>query len=395
MGGYELRCEDVVNGLAARGHEVRVLTSMWGVSRVERGATVRRIFPARWKPFDPGTSFLRMAWWELSGILRLRRELKAFRPDVVSMWNMFGLSPSLINTVVGGGTPFTLHIDDNWLFRKDPWRIHWGSGESTVMRLLRGVLSPWVKYWAPASMLPEDGKRFAFISRFTRQEHVKAGLPVGDAPVIYGCVPHAFLETKCEQVSPDHPPRRLLSSGALSPRKAQHLAIEALGILHAMGLRDVSLTLVGSAADRAYVADLRRQVERLGLGDAVRFEGAKTRQEMPGVYQSHDVLVFMSTYEGFPLAILEAMAGGLAVVSSTTGGGHAEILRDGENSLTFETGDARALAEQLRLLLNDPALARRLGQAGRELVRREFLVEQMVTKNEAFLADVVAGSAEG
>ena len=106
------------------------------------------------------------------------------------------------------------------------------------------------------------------------------------------------------------------------------------------------MTLVGSGHPD-YEAFLRDLVERERLQDFVTFHEPVSKDEMPAVLQQFDVLIFPSIYEE-PLARMtqEAMASGLVVVGTTTGG-TKEILRDGETGLTFAPEDADGLAEQV------------------------------------------------
>jgi len=120
----------------------------------------------------------------------------------------------------------------------------------------------------------------------------------------------------------------------------------------------------------------------------VTFHEPVSRDDMPGLMQEFDVLVFPSVYEE-PLARItqEAMASGLVVVGTTTGG-TKEILRHGETGLTFAPGDAEGLAEQVARLMTDPDLRFRLAHAGRQTVLKDFTLDRMVTEIEAYLRDV-------
>ncbi|HEY9709366.1 MAG TPA: glycosyltransferase, partial [Oculatellaceae cyanobacterium] len=82
----------------------------------------------------------------------------------------------------------------------------------------------------------------------------------------------------------------------------------------------------------------------------------------------------------------EAMASGLVVVGTTTGG-TKEILRDGETGLTFAPEDADGLAEQVTRLSRDLDLCSRLAQAGRRAVLENFTLDKMVKEIEIYLKD--------
>ncbi|MGH7152216.1 MAG: glycosyltransferase, partial [Planctomycetota bacterium] len=114
---------------------------------------------------------------------------------------------------------------------------------------------------------------------------------------------------------------------------------------------------------------------------SVRFLGP--RADVARVLRSLrvSVLASHSLVEAFPLSQLEAMASGVAVVSTDVGS-LRELVADGETGLLVPPGDARALGEAMARLLLDGALARRFGAAARDRVVRLFSVERMVSAHE-------------
>lgn len=85
---------------------------------------------------------------------------------------------------------------------------------------------------------------------------------------------------------------------------------------------------------------------------------------LAALYDEYGIFLFPSHYEGFGKTPCEAMARGLAVVATRTGG-MADLIRDGENGFLREPGDADGLRRQVERLLDDPALAARLGEQAR------------------------------
>ncbi len=107
------------------------------------------------------------------------------------------------------------------------------------------------------------------------------------------------------------------------------------------------------------------------LAGHVGMSGYVDYDEVPQVYRRADIFVSPTYAEGFSNTILEAMASGLACVSCRSVG-VIDCLRDGDNGLLTEPGDVPGLADALRRLLRDPALRRRLAQAGLEECRRVY-----------------------
>jgi glycosyltransferase involved in cell wall biosynthesis len=118
------------------------------------------------------------------------------------------------------------------------------------------------------------------------------------------------------------------------------------------------------------LAELKRLAAELGLAERVGFTGFV--DEPADAMRALDVVVHASTEpEPFGLVIAEAMACARAVVVSA-GGGAAEIASPGKDALDFPPGDEHALAEQLRHLIEDPDLRGRLGTEGRRTAERDF-----------------------
>ena len=136
----------------------------------------------------------------------------------------------------------------------------------------------------------------------------------------------------------------------------------------------LALLLIGDGAERAR---LQARVARARLGARVVFAG--WLEDSARACPAMDLYAAPSLKEGLPLALLEAMAAGLAVVATDVPG-HRDVVRDGETGLLVPAGDDAALAEALGALLADPARRRRLGRAGRARVLREFGVAPMVAK---------------
>jgi glycosyltransferase involved in cell wall biosynthesis len=101
-----------------------------------------------------------------------------------------------------------------------------------------------------------------------------------------------------------------------------------------------------------------------------------------------DVFAMPSIWEGFGLVLLEAMAAGRPIVASRVAT-IPEVVVDGETGLLVPPGEPLALAEALAQLADQPALASRLGEAGRQRLRRHFSVEKMVGDTELLYRELV------
>jgi len=138
----------------------------------------------------------------------------------------------------------------------------------------------------------------------------------------------------------------------------------------------VIFIIAGDGPDRRLLENLSR---KLGIEGKVHLLGFVT--EMPEFYQSLDVLLLTSHFEGSPHTVLEALAMGLPVVASSVDG-IAEVLEDGKDAFLVPPEDKELFVRQVCRLLADRHLARRLALSGQEKVRRHYSASAMVRQVE-------------
>jgi glycosyltransferase involved in cell wall biosynthesis len=153
--------------------------------------------------------------------------------------------------------------------------------------------------------------------------------------------------------------------GRLEEQKGQKYLIDAAGRLRREG-REVTLLLVGSGREEDR---LRKQAMGEGIGDATLFLG--TRRDLPELFRAMDVFAFPSLWEGFPIALLSAMAAGLPVIVTPVGG-VPEVVEDGFNGWVVPAGDPAALAAAIWRVHEDPVGASVLGEAAEATIRNRY-----------------------
>lgn len=150
----------------------------------------------------------------------------------------------------------------------------------------------------------------------------------------------------------------ILFVGRLEPRKGVQVLLRSYQMLK-QRIRDLRLVVVG---DGSMARKLRSWTKDHELED-VLFEGYQPREALPAYYQRADVFCAPSIEnESFGITLLEGMAAGRAVVA-TEGNGSQTLGKNGETGLVVEAGEASGLADALERLLEDRALAERLGMA--------------------------------
>jgi len=151
---------------------------------------------------------------------------------------------------------------------------------------------------------------------------------------------------------------------------------------------DALLSMVGSDKDGS-LRSTRKVARDLGVEDAVRFTGRVPKDEVPAVLAEHDVFLNTTSVDNTPVSVMEAMAGGLCVIS-TAAGGIPYLLDDGRTGLVRPVGDVAGLAAAVVRVLDDPALAASLSEsATRAAMAFDWSV--VLPRWESLLASVQAG----
>jgi glycosyltransferase involved in cell wall biosynthesis len=174
----------------------------------------------------------------------------------------------------------------------------------------------------------------------------------------------------------------MLSVATLTPRKGHDVLLAALARLQH---RDWHLTCAGSAdRDADHVSRLRAYIDAAGLASRVTLAGELDGAGLAPLYDRADLFVLPTLYEGYGMVVAEALARGLAVVSSATGA-IPELLVEG-SGLALPPGDVDALHAALDRLLADPA-ARAAMAAGARRVRARLPTWEA---QSAAMANVIA-----
>lgn len=379
VGGYELGCCNLVKAFIERGHDVQVLTSTYGVNCELVQPPIYRLLRI---DFDRLPSFPKVVRKETANQRHFRRLCVEFAPDIVFCWNMSNISLSIAAIASDLKIPVRYYLFDNWLAtcELDQW-FQYCRLLAPVRPLLK-VLLPHLRFLCPGDPRPLDGAIFA--SSYLKEVAHLMGKEITASPVVRWGVP---APAGAEAIHLN--PASILYVGQVVPLKGVHTVVEAVGILkEEYGVSSVSLTVVGDTSfDPVYALQLAKLAERYGISDRVRFTGKVVPEEIGEYLGSHGLFVFPSAWdEPFGISQVEAMAAGMIVLGTATGGS-AEIIEDGANGLRFAREDCRDCARQILRLLEDPELCRRLIAGGRASVATAFNFNRVIDELERLLED--------
>ena len=174
------------------------------------------------------------------------------------------------------------------------------------------------------------------------------------------------------------------SVAVIRPEKALGNLVHAAAALRAElpGLR----VLVAGTGPEEEVRHLEELVHDLGVEDVVTLLGV--RSDVPDLLAAADVAVICSDREGQPLALIEYMAAGRAIVATRVGG-IPELVDDRVHALLVPPGDVHALAAAIRELLQDAALREELGRNARDRQQAELDLDLMVRRIEALYRELL------
>jgi phosphatidylinositol alpha-1,6-mannosyltransferase len=186
----------------------------------------------------------------------------------------------------------------------------------------------------------------------------------------------------------------VLSVGALKPRKGYRASLRAFSAVQKK-FPQARYVIAGGGTGEAYHGQLLSLIAREGIRN-VEFCGALTWEQLDPLYREAGMLVMASQeegdhFEGFVFVFLEAGAYGLPVIGTRTGG-IPDAIAEGENGFLFAPDDVEGIAGAMIRLAEDPALARKMGMAGRARVE-EFTWKRYARQQMAVYRSVLSGPA--
>ena len=339
----------VAKGLAASGEDVRVLTSAWGdlpAREARDGYEVLRVPALRSRVDRAGV--LNMAAFMLSATPRALAMARSWRPDATLAF--FGIP----------GGPVAL-------------ALRWGLGVPYVVSLRGGDVpgardkgvAVWHRLTAPLTRLV--WRKAAFVAPNSRglMEQAAETADYGTMRVVPNGVDCTLFAPSAER---EWGCLRVVFVGRMVESKGLGELLEAFARAKGAAGIPMRLDLVGDGGDRAR---FEAQARKLGLGDAVDFHGWMDRSEVAVLLGRCHVFAMPTWSEGMSNAVLEAMASGLAVVTTDIPA-NAELVRDGEHGMLTPVRDVEALTRALAALADDPDLLARCAANSRALAQERF-----------------------
>ena len=367
--GTPLRIERLAQALAARGHEVELITYHVAEGRQSLGVPVHRIFrrPVYWR-MPVGPSLRKLAFYDPALSWKLSRVLSERRFDVIHAHHVEGLLVALPPRLRHG---IPLVYDAHTMLAAELPSYATGLTRSTF-----AALGGWLD-----GALPRRADHVVAVTSDIRDRLVSAhGLEPDRITVVTNGVESGYF-----RVGP--PPRqdgvvRLIYTGTLAPYQNVELLLEAFARAR-QARQDLRLCFAVSSSFEPYEPLARR----LGVMAAVEVlpDGFA---ELPLRLATAAIAVLPRiSCPGIPQKLLNYMAAGKAIVASA---GSAKVLDHERTGLIVANGDVSGFAAAVLRLAGDPALGEALGSRARETVEREFSWEGAAERLEPVYARLAA-----
>lgn len=359
-GGGGRAAYDICRELAARGHEVTVLTAhMEGLPReeVRDGFRLVRIPSKRTEAFS--ASFSTMLAYVLAGLWAGLGLIWRFRPEVIHTHFAVpsGALAFALSLLTGAPYILTAHLGD----------VPGGVPEKTAR---------WFRWLEPFTRpIWRRAKRVVAVSEFTRQ------LALRHYPVEICVVPNGadFMHLVPERIELNRRPR-IVFAGRFVNQKNPLTIVRALAALKEL---DWTCSMLG---DGPLFGEVKREIENYGMTERFHLPGWVTPDEVLDEFSKSDILFMPSHTEGLPVVGVQALAKGLAIVASRIGG-FLDLVEEDQNGFLIEAGDAAAFSEALRKLLTDREHLMRFRRASLEKAR-DFDIQKIVDQYEGMMREV-------
>lgn len=385
VGGSEMLTRDIVEALRAREYDVHVLTArgcqlddvpyvhqVFNYSLEDKQA----IFQGGRKPspvelfhhhvFDPVT------------YRNVRRVVQQLQPALIVADNLYMASAAPLLAVRDADCPVVAQVADKWLIYLlrdlslllDPGPRWW-----------RWLLQGYVRLIQPLLWRLGRPDEIVSISAFIKRFYVEAGFPADRIMPLHLGVDMELYRPRQEPHAGDGC-LEVVFAGQLWEGKGPQVLIDALGRLRKRepGLA-LKLRIIGEGSE-GFKQYLRSEVERHDLGDSVVFDGFLPLECLAERLRGGDIYAFPSVWdEPFSITLVAAMACGIPVVATNTGG-TPEAFEDGSEGVLIPPRDPEALAEALLRLARDPALRNRLAQAASARARQRWSFDAYIDRME-------------
>jgi glycosyltransferase involved in cell wall biosynthesis len=372
-GGAEVATELLFNGLRNSGHSAYIVTTRKPVVDFEGLVTLDHVSVIPTKVLFPGTSIT-------DHILAsyITKKLQEIKPDIIHTIDTAILPATIMaNKKLCLPCVVTNHANvfdcpkklTSMRERLNNFRVN--ARNKTYLMCLKNV------------------DAVISVSDYIKKELIFAGVESSKIQTIYNIPSDKVINTVAISDEPKSA-IMLFALGRMIKEKGFDVILKAMKLITE---KECSIKLV-IAGNGPEMPKLKKLVKALGLESFVLFTGWLSRNEVISFYAESDIVLLPSVFpDANPLVSFEAMSFGKPVVASNTGG-IPEAVVDGVSGFLVPSGNADAVAEAVLRLVRDRCLRERMGQAGREILEKRFIREEIVRQTVKLYEEVIRACAQ-
>ena len=360
IGGAEIYCYKLKDLLEKRGYEVRFFGGKGNYKKSKLSSFVFSIF----------------RFFSFRYYLNIKKEIKDFKPDIIHAHS------------------FSTNITPSFLFGAKRYNIpvvvtphYLGHYTFPQMRLSKiyGIIS-WLNAWFHQEMEKRYVDFFICPSNiFAKQLKNKVGIESNKIKVV-----PLFIEWEQPAEAKNPTTKDILYAGRLSEEKGIEYLIQAIPKI-SKEHPEIKLHIVGKGNMEQNLKDLANKLE---IEDKIIFHGYITHENLATMYRKSSVFILPSVcMENAPLTLIEAMSQETPVVTTNIGG-QAELVKDGFNGYLVNPKDPEELTEKIGTILDNPELAREMGEKGRKIVEENHTPEEHLRRIIAIYNSLIGGAKE-
>lgn len=399
VGGYEIRCKDVVDGLLRKGHEIVVLTDLCSnkdCKLCQQKDSIKRRLHLKVNSRDIFNQIVN----DIGDLKYIDTLLKKFIPDFVYLWGIQNLSNTILPYFLhkeimivydegGSGLQYLHKIQGRGLY-------FYNNNEDSIVKkafkkytyyltkkLSRNLIRP--QWQWPADM------RVIFNSLSAMDNANNSGLLLKNATVIHSGINLTIFPFKTRDTLRN--PINIIVPGRIKPEKGTLDAILLVGELNRRNI-PASLKIIGKIQDAKYFNEINENIHNVGLKGRIEYIPMVKNSELAFYYQDAD-FCFHPTYfkSGFSRVPLEAMACGCVVISYGNEGSR-EIINNSETGFLVAEGGLGEAAIVIEKLRNDATLFKRISENARQKIEQDFSFSRYLDQVESFLFDAYKQSGK-
>lgn len=379
LGGYEVGCAEIVSELAARGHQITVLTSQSRHDFLRHPDSKIKTSLRLWNvygdgtpgSYTPETTRLYGKAIDTNNIAIILRELSSQQYDMVYCFNLFGLGALAICDMLQGlGIPWAWHLMD-----------------SIPSQMMDDMPANTVSFFQSLSTRRVSPHKVFVMSKCLQTEIESANVSLGENVIIVpGWAKDVPQPLRTEAASAGQ--TRFVSVGVLCQEKGTDLILQAIGELADEAGASITMDFFG----RGNIHFYQMQAQKLGISKCVKFHGQVPHRTVLQALHGFDALLFPTwPREPFGFVAMEAAISGVLPVF-TKGIGASEVLQDRLHAIHIDR-DVESLKDAIVWVMENKDEASAIARSGQTFVRQNYTLAQMTDQVEAHLETIATGAS--